>query len=307
MTRTACACLGEGMVEISGRPGAMTIRYGGDVMNTAVYLARAGASCRFLSAVGTDAYSDAMLAMLGDEGVDVAGVARDPRRMPGLYLIRADANGERSFDYWRSDSAARAYFRSEVFLEDLDKEVTSVGFLYFSGITLSLMTADGVVQFCARARRWRESGIGIAFDPNYRPAGWTSEEEARRVMQEAASVITIALPTLEDDVRLFGGASAEECARRWRGWGAGVVAVKCGAQGAYVSTESFSGLAPPSRPVNAIDTTGAGDSFNGAFLASLLAGDAVEDAASKGNALAGKVIQYEGAIAPKTLMKTVTV
>ncbi len=285
----------------------MTIRYGGDVMNTAIYLSRAGARCRFLSALGTDAYSEAMLAMLGDEGVDAGGVARDPRRMPGLYLIRTDESGERSFDYWRSDSAARAYFRSGAFLDDLEREMTGAALLYFSGITLSLMTAEDVSQFCKRARRWRDAGKEIAFDPNYRPAGWASEEEARRAMEEAAQVITIALLTIDDDARLFGGASAEECARRWRGWGAGVVAVKCGEQGAYASSENFAGQVTPAAAVKPLDTTGAGDSFNAGFLAALLAGEGAAAAAAKGNAIAGNVIRHEGAIAPKAAMQIETV
>lgn len=297
-----CVCLGEGMVEISGRPGAMTLRYGGDVMNTAVYLSRLGAPCRFVTALGADPYSEGMLAMLADERIETDAVLRDERRMPGLYVISTDAKGERSFAYWRSDSAARAYFHSGRFLPDLDREMEDAKMLYFSGITLSLMTADGVADLCVRAARWRDRGAEIAFDPNYRPAGWASEADAQRAMEAVAAVAGVLLPTLDDDTRLFGGNSLEACAERWRSWGADIVAVKGGAEGAFVSSDGFAGRVSPPAPVKPVDTTGAGDSFNAGFLATLLAGGTPERAAKKGNALAGRVIQCEGAIAPRTAM-----
>lgn len=299
MTLTDCICLGEGMVEISGRPGAMTLRYGGDVMNTAVYLVRLGASCRFVTALGADAYSEGMLAMLAGESVDVSAIARDARRMPGLYVIRTDANGERSFDYWRSDSAARAYFQSGKFLADLEREMADAKMLYFSGVTLSLMTAEGVAGLCESAGRLHARGGEIAFDPNYRPAGWASEADARRAMEAVAAIATIALPTLDDNTRLFGEDSVEACADRWRNWGADIVAVKCGAGGAFVRSDGFTGMVRPLASLQPVDTTGAGDSFNAGFLAALLDGQTPERAAAQGNAIAGNVIQYEGAIAPK--------
>lgn len=300
-------CLGEGMVEISGRPGAMAVRYGGDVMNTAVYLSRLGASCRFVTALGTDSYSDAMLAMLENEGVNTGAILRDARRMPGLYVIRTDSNGERSFDYWRSDSAARAYFQRGDFLAGIEREMNNANLLYFSGITLSLMTAAGVAELCESAKRWRRLGVRIAFDPNYRPAGWESEAAARRAIESVAAVTTIALPTLDDDARLFGGDNAEACARRWRRWGADIAAVKCGAGGVHVSSDDFEGAVRPPASVKPVDTTGAGDSFNAGFLAALLRGQPPERAASSGNAIAGKVIQHEGAIAPKAAILAETV
>ncbi len=300
MIEMTCVCLGEGMVEISGRPGSMTVRYGGDVMNTAVYLSRLGVDCRFATALGRDSYSEAMLAMLADEGVGVSAIARDASRMPGLYIIRTDANGERAFDYWRSDSAARAYFQTGACLDDLEREMEGAGLVYLSGITLSLMTAEAVDAFCERARYWRGRGAEIAFDTNYRPAGWRDADQARRAMAALGAVATIALPTIEDDLLLFGGDGAADSAKRWREWGASVVAVKNGPEGAYISAEAFTGQVRPSEIINPVDTSGAGDSFNAGFLAGLLSGKAPEEAAALGNKVAGDVIRHEGAIAPRT-------
>lgn len=292
-------CLGEGMIEIAGASGAMTQRFGGDVMNTAVYLAREGVPAAFGSALGNDPFSDEMTAMLAGEGVGVTAIHRDSVKLPGLYLIRTDAGGERRFTYWRSDSAARAFFHGSDIGARVAALLAGARTLYLSAITLSLMTPRGLADVTEAARTFRDGGGDVVIDTNYRPAGWPSRETARDAMKTFGAAATIALPTFDDDAILFADKTPEDCAARWRALGVRIAAVKCGARGAYVSSETESVLVAPEAPVTPIDTTGAGDSFNAAFLAALWRGEDARAAARRGNALAGRVIAHAGAIIPR--------
>lgn len=292
-------CLGEGMIEIAGPSGAMTQRFGGDVMNTAVYLAREGVPVAFGSALGRDPFSGEMAAMLASEGVDVTSIRRDGAKLPGLYLIRTDAGGERRFTYWRSDSAARAFFQGADIGAAVAGLLDGARSLYASAITLSLMTEEGLADVTEAARDLRERGGDVVLDTNYRPAGWPSKEAARKAIETIGAAATIALPTFDDDALLFGDTTPEECAARWRMLGARVVAVKCGAGGAFVSSGGDSFMVAPAGIVASVDTTGAGDSFNAAFLAALWRGETAREAAASGNALAAKVIAHPGAIIPR--------
>ena len=291
--------LGEGMIEIAGPSGAMTQRFGGDVMNTAVYLARLGTPVSFGTALGCDPFSDEMLAMLSAEGVGVNEVHRDPAKLPGLYLIRTDAHGERRFTYWRSDSAARAFFRGDDVGARVAAMLAGAGVLYLSAITLSLLTDKGRAALAGVASDFRASGGDVVLDTNYRPAGWPSREAAATAMQDFGAAATMALPTFDDDALLFGDKTPEDCAARWRGAGARIVAVKCGAEGVFVSSDDGDVMVAPDRVVAPVDTTGAGDSFNAAFLAALHRGETARAAAAHGNALAGRVIAHPGAIIPR--------
>lgn len=293
-------CLGEGMIEIAGPSGAMTQRFGGDVMNTAVYLAREGVPVVFGSALGSDSFSSEMTAMLAGEGVDVSAIRRDPVKLPGLYLIRTDAGGERRFTYWRSDSAARAFFREPDIGARVARMLAGARTLYVSAITLSLLTDAGLADVADAARAFRDEGGDVALDTNYRPAGWPSAAAARAAMETFGAAATIALPTFDDDAILFADRTPEDCAARWRAMGAHMVAVKCGARGAYVASGGEGVMVAPAAPLEPVDTTGAGDSFNAAFLAALWRGEAPRTAAISGNALAGRVIAHPGAVIPRS-------
>jgi 2-dehydro-3-deoxygluconokinase len=106
--------IGECMVQLrEERKGKFALGFGGDSLNTAVYLARLGVSTSYLTALGTDSWSDAMIAQWSKEGVDTSLVKRIAGRMPGLYIIQNEASGERHFSYWRDRSPAREIFAAE--------------------------------------------------------------------------------------------------------------------------------------------------------------------------------------------------
>jgi 2-dehydro-3-deoxygluconokinase len=298
--KRSIVCFGECMIELSSgtAPGEWRMSFGGDAANVAIYCARQGIGVSFLSAVGTDPYSAKMLDFLRDEGVSCDLVLRHPDRLPGLYAIRTDDRGERSFTYWRDRSAARDLFGLPSAV-DIMAVAAEARLLYFSGITLSLFDGSELDRVVDLARKVRENGGEVAFDSNYRPRGWASPEVARAAFAAIAPMCSIVLPTFEDERLLFGDQTPQETLARWGDAGAAVVAVKLGEEGALVSrgSEKWTHICCPARKT-ALDTTGAGDSFNAAFLCSLLLGVDPAAAALAGNKLAGEVVMHPGAIMP---------
>jgi 2-dehydro-3-deoxygluconokinase len=295
---------GEGMIEIAGRIGATSlVGYGGDVLNVAVALARLGHKPAFMTALGVDPWSDELAAAWADEGVDISLIARHPTRPPGLYGVRTDARGERSFTYWRSGSAARAFFELPE-SEALTARAAEADVLFLSGITLSLYGSAERRRIAELAERVRARGGTVAFDPNYRPAGWESPRSAAAAFAEFAPQVTIALPTLSDEILLHGPSeTAESVADRWRG--ADEVAVKLGRDGALV--RSADGAEHVStEAVEPVDTTGAGDAFDAGYLAARLAGRTPAEAARFGCQLAAETLRHPGAVPPRAAVAHLT-
>lgn len=302
-TERPVVAVGECMLELS-RPASADGRrlgkgwalgLGGDTYNTAVHLCRQGLPVRYFTAIGQDPYSDEMLAAGQAEGLDTSLVLRHPRQAPGLYAIHTHAGGERSFSYWRSGSAARSLFE----LPDIEEALAAAakaGLLYLSGITLSLFAAEQRARLVELARRVRAAGGAVAFDSNYRPAGWSDVTIARSAMQAVAPYVSIALPTEEDEQRLFGDAGIEHTIERWRSSGAAEVVIKCGAAGCIVASASGQVEVPAMAVDEVIDTTGAGDAFNAGYLAARARGEIPPEAAQAAVRLAARVVQHRGAL-----------
>ena len=204
-------CFGECMLELQGEAfGTMRQTFGGDTLNTAVYLARcgrrAGIAVDYATALGDDALSAGMMARWLAEGIGLSLVQRLPGRLPGLYLIEVDARGERRFSYWRDQAAARAYFDAATTpLEDAAGDIDA---LYFSGISLAILPPAGRERLLALAARVRVRGGTVAFDNNYRPRLWPDAASARVAFEAATGVATLALMTLDDEQALWGEADA---------------------------------------------------------------------------------------------------
>ena len=295
------ACIGEAMVEVSLDPGLETARIGfaGDALNTAIYLRRTlppDATVAFVSAIGSDALSDRMAAMIAAEGVDTTHLRRDPGRTTGLYAIRTDASGERAFSYWRDTSAARAMFEGDDALAVLD------GFdvLFLTATSLAILPADTRTALLHHIAAFRRRGGLFAFDSNYRPRLWSGPVEARGVIEAVWRMTDIALPSVDDEMAIFGDGSADAVVARLRGWGARRGALKCGALGPVsLSGGIVAGPFPPAAEV--VDTTAAGDSFNAGYLAAILTGQPEVSALRAGHDCAVKVIAHRGAIVPAAL------
>ncbi len=289
------------MLELARQDGLWRLGAAGDSYNTALYLKRLGADVRYFTALGQDPFSDEMLQSWVLEGLDNSLVLRDPARLPGLYAIRTDDRGERSFYYWRQQAAARQMFR----LPGIDAALQAAAqtdLLYLTGITLSLFDATERRRWVELATQVRRQGGQVAFDPNYRPKGWSSAAEARAAMESMAPLISILLTTNDDEKILFGHRRTIDVFTHWRNAGVGEVVVKLGVEGAAVQSSTHAVQVGVPDVLRVVDSTGAGDSFNAAYLAARLRGASISQAADAGNVLAGAVVQVPGAILPSGKM-----
>ena len=301
---TRVACIGECMIEMKQAQGAQggglfARGYGGDTLNTAVYLARLGVDVDYLTALGDDALSDEMIAGWNAEGVGIRRVVRLSGKLPGLYLIQTDERGERRFFHWRENSAARMLMDLPD-TEDILNSLPTYDIVYLSAITLSLYTEHGRGRLMAALKRARLLGTRFAFDTNFRARSWPDLNVARRVFSAAFEEADIVLASTEDLLPLYPGESNDALIS---GISSPEVVVKLSKP---VSLLRFAGglhevkAEPVTKPV--IDTTAAGDSFAAAYIAARLSGLDPIEAARAGHRLAGVVVCYPGAIIPRYAM-----
>jgi 2-dehydro-3-deoxygluconokinase len=293
------ASIGECMIELSETADA-----GGQMrhtLNTAVYLARSlgetPASVHYVTALGDDPFSAEMLAAWQREGIDTDLVFRLPGRLPGLYIIRTDAAGERTFHYWRSAAAARELLRAEQ-AENLAAALGGFDLIYLSGITLGILDGESRQRLFALLEALKHAGCRIAFDTNHRPRLWQSRAEAQEAVSRVLGLAAVALPTFDDEAALFDDADPESTAERLHGLGVEEVVVKCGAAACLVSLQGQQTWVAAQTVARPVDTTAAGDSFNAAYLAARLGDKGPEAAAAAGHRLAARVIAAKGAIIP---------
>lgn len=301
------AALGECMIELFRRPdGSLTMGFGGDTLNTAVYLARLGTAVDYVTALGDDPHSAEMIDAWTAEGVGTDHVLRVPGRVPGLYLIETDAAGERRFLYWRDMAPARELFvlpQSPALVAALE----GYDMLYLSGISLAIWGERGRAVLFTLLERLRARGGRVAFDTNWRPRLWPDRGAARRAYDEMLRRTDVALPGVTDLRELYGDADAGAVLARVRAAGVAEIVLKLEAPGCLVAAGNTLTEVPAERVAAVVDTTAAGDSFNAGYLAARLAGRRPEEAARTGHRLAAVVIQHRGAIIPREATAAVTV
>ncbi len=278
-------------------PLDLHLGFAGDTYNTAVYLRRmadnlgANAEVGYLTGLGDDVYSARMRRAWAEEGIRDHSVTV-PGRQPGVYAVNTDREGERSFTYWRAASAASALFVGDGWVSQVTADL-----IHFSGITLQLMSRLARTAFLARLADLRGAGTLVSFDTNYRPSGWSDIALARDAFAQAASQTDIILATFDDEAAVAKDTNPVETVARYRRLGAREVLVKLGAEGVIVA-EGLSRCdhVPATLVPKVVDTTAAGDSFAGGYLAGRLAGMNAVEAAGLGAELAAVVIQSPGAI-----------
>ncbi|MGD9477609.1 sugar kinase [Shinella sp. G-2] len=291
--------IGECMVELmQAEGGLMRKSFAGDTFNTAYYARQflpADWSVEYLSAVGKDMISDEMLAFMEGHGIGTDHVARIDGRSPGLYMIHLK-DGERSFSYWRSVSAAKLLARDG---DRLRAAIEASDIIVFSGITLAILPAEDVETLLAELRRAKAAGKRVVFDPNIRPRLWDDADRMRAAITEGARAATLVMPSLDDEVTHFGDAGLDETVARYRALGVDGLVVKDGAEGATLVFAENRDHVPSARVEKIVDTTSAGDSFNGGFLARLATGASPTQAARFAADVAAAVIQHHGALVAK--------
>ena len=289
------AVVGECMIELSEKGAAVNRGFGGDTLNTSVYMARqtdaSALGVHYVTALGTDTFSQQMLESWQRENVQTDLIQRMADRLPGLYYIETDDTGERTFYYWRNEAAAKFWLESEQSAA-ICEELATFDYLYLSGISLAILSPTSREKLLTLLRECRANGGKVIFDNNYRPRLWSSKEETQRVYQQMLACTDIAFLTLDDEDALWGEKPVAEVIAR----GADSCLVAIAGQ----PLREVPAVKLPKEKV--VDTTAAGDSFSAGYLAVRLTGGDAESAAKRGHLTASTVIQYRGAIIPREAM-----
>ena len=290
---------GEAMLEYHSGGALGGLRYGGDTLNTAIHMARMGMDVAYVTAVGSDPISDALIDLWQAEGIDTRYVMRHPGRNPGIYAIHVDDTGERSFLYWRSDSAASDMF-SLPQIDEACEAASKADLLYYSLISLAILPPAARGKLYKTAKAVKAGGGVVAYDSNFRSNLWASHNGARQVSNEAIALSTIGLPTNTDESELHGVKLAEEdIADLWHNAGCNEVIVKAGAKGCFASSAPHTAELVPAKAMRLVDASGAGDAFNAGYLASRLSGKDIHASIARGQQVASWVITRKGAVPPQ--------
>lgn len=302
------AVIGECMIELSQKGAEVSRGFGGDTLNTSVYIARQVApealAVNYVTALGTDSFSQQMLEAWQSENVQTSLIQRMENRLPGLYYIETDSTGERTFYYWRNEAAAKFWLESEDSAA-ICEELATFDYLYLSGISLAILSPSSREKLLSLMHECRANGGKVIFDNNYRPRLWASREETQQVYQQMLQCTDIAFLTLDDEDALWGEKPVEEVIARTHAAGVSEVVIKRGADSCLVSVAGEAVIDVPAVKLakdKVVDTTAAGDSFSAGYLAVRLTGGTPEEAAKRGHLTASTVIQYRGAIIPRDAM-----
>ena len=298
-------CVGEAMVELSlGTGTEVSLGFAGDTLNTAIYLRRLlddSAQVSYCTKLGSDLMSGKLLEFIQSESIDTKSITRSDKLTVGLYAISTDDTGERTFTYWRDNSAARGLFQND---EKLSFDVLDhYNVVYLSAITLAILPQQVRLTLLDYLQARRQSKkLTVAFDSNYRPALWESQATAREVITKAWQTTDIALPSIDDEMHLFADQDEAAVLSRLSDCGVRKGALKRGASGplglAKNSSTEFQ-IDQSDKGISVVDTTAAGDSFNAGYLSAVLTNHKEAEALQCGHDCAARVISHKGAIVPK--------
>ncbi len=292
---------GECMVELRGQEeDSMTKSFAGDTYNTAVYIKRClpDSSVSYLTAIGADFLSDELLFKMGEHEINTDLVFRSSTRNLGLYMIRNDNQGERTFAYWRSESAATQTFNV------MTENNVACDWFYFSGISVAILDDDQRNKLFTLIAKLKQNGCKIAFDPNYRERMWKNKQEAQYWTSKGYEVSDLAFPGADDHLMLFGHTNADDIFNYLADKNIEEIVMKNGAVGVHILRQNEQCIVPVERVTSVVDTTAAGDAFNGGYMAARLADKKSVESASYGAKVAATVITYPGAIISKSAFET---
>jgi 2-dehydro-3-deoxygluconokinase len=250
--------LGEFNQTRAGEPNYL-FGHGGDTSNAIIAAVRAGASAAYVTAVGDDTFGRSFLDLWAREGVDTSAVKLDPQAHTGIYFITHGKDGH-EFSYLRAGSAASRLGPADV----PSALIRQAKVLHVSGISQAISPCAADLVFEAM-RLARENGVTISYDTNLRLRLWPLAR-ARAVTNAAMRMADIALPGLDDARQLTGLSDPDAICDFYLEGGCTIVAMTLGKEGALVATPRERRRVP-SITVKAVDATGAGDCFDGAFLA----------------------------------------
>lgn len=296
------ALIGECMIELQETaPGVTSQTFGGDTLNTAIYCARLARdlplSVDYVTALGTDTFSEKMVRFWEQEGVGSSLVLREPGETPGLYYIELEESGERIFHYWRSTAAAKKCFEYAD-SERVLRALSDYDGIYLSGISLAIFTPASRRRLLDELDGLAAAGVSIYFDCNYRPHLWASSAEAVDVYRQVYRISNIVFLTTEEAEIVLEGAAGRQIHERLRALGAAEIVVKDGERPCTISTADQFIEVPAETVETVVDTTAAGDSFSAVYLVARSFGCGPEMSAGLAHKTAAYVVRHKGAVAP---------
>ncbi|WP_380056876.1 sugar kinase [Falsihalocynthiibacter sp. SS001] len=297
MTLKNFMAIGEAMIEMAViGPDTYRRGFAGDTFNTLWYLAKVmpdNWKVSYFTGLGSDAASSEMRAFGEDANIDMTPAREVEGKTVGLYMIHLD-DGERSFSYWRSDSAARQMAADP---KALREAFAQADVLFFSGITFAVVLPEHRETFLAELAHARREGKTVVYDPNQRLRLWPSTADMIEANTRAAQVSDIVLPSFDEEHAYYGDETPEATIARYQAEGVKTVIVKNGAGAVLAQTVGEDAITvTPKIVTNVVDSTAAGDSFNAGFCAAFFNGKPLDEAIQAGAKLAGKVVQSHGAL-----------
>ncbi len=253
-------CFGEPLYEFNQQSGNNFLAgHGGDVSNCAIAAARFGATVEMLAYLGDDQFADSFIKLWQQENVRTEAVSKIAEGETGVYFISHDKDGHH-FSYRRKNSAA-----SNVDADDISEElIASAGILHVSGISQAISSSAS--RAVTRAIEIANStDTLVSYDTNLRLQLW-SLDQARKTIHTSTKNCHIVLPSIDDARQLTSLSHPDEIVDFYLNQGCAVVALTMGEKGVVIATENKREVLP-SFNIEAVDTTAAGDIFDGAFLA----------------------------------------
>ena len=288
--------IGECMVELSpASENQLSMGFAGDTFNTAWYISKSlpkSWDVDYLTAVGSDEISKDMVQFINHAGIATRNIAKFCDRTVGLYMIHTK-NGERSFTYWRENSAARKFASN---IQHLNRGMNGAGIVFFSGISIAILIPEDRQNLYEALTNARSNGSKIVFDPNLRPALWADNSKMCEEISHFAKCADILLPSFDDEALFFDDKNPEATLVRYISSGAELVVVKNGAQSILAGSSAGTVEFKPAEIENPVDTTAAGDAFNAGFLSAYFNGQDIKSAIEIGASLSAKVIGKRGAL-----------
>jgi 2-dehydro-3-deoxygluconokinase len=295
--------VGEAMVEFAPVGEGLYRRgFAGDTLNTCWHMAHLlgqRAEVGYFTRVGEDAFSHQLIAFLAESGVDGASISRDPKHSLGLYVISLDG-AERSFSYWRENSAARRLADDP---DTLAAAFSGAALIHVSGITLAVIGAHGRDTLFQALAEARAQGAVVSFDPNVRLALWPDLDTLRAATRAMLTTTDIALPSFDDEALVWGDREPEAALARIVTNGVAEIVVKNGPGEVFFQADGEQGQASTPSNVEIRDTTGAGDAFNAGYLSARFAGLSPRASIALGHSVATETLAVFGALAPPSSLE----
>ena len=295
------------MIEVSGNTDnlekkqiKMNLNFGGDTFNAAVYFSRLTKkefNTFYFTGLGQDHLSKMMVKRFKNENLKTELIQIIKDKSPGLYSIQTDEKGNRSFSYWRNDSAAKKMIE-RCNLNKIDKFISDSELFYYTGISLGILKQKDQNKLIDLSKKSKLT----AFDFNYRNSFHGNKIKSQSLFKKSNLSSNINFISFDDITEIFGKSDPIEFINAFKRKD-NIIILKHFEKIFYSEFNKIGSINIPI--IKAIDTTAAGDSFNGSFLAYHLINEklSIEDKILKSHNITKNVLKYRGAIIPKSKMK----